>query len=130
VTHVMVHVFVDIVVKGSRGEEKLEKVVVDTGASYTVLDLDIVERVSAWRIPFRIPLELGDGRVVEAEVHAAIVCVEDRCAPTLVASFRGAKNVVGVRTLEDLGLAVDPVNKKLVPVRPPNIAYFYTLQSP
>jgi predicted aspartyl protease len=125
----MGHVFVDIVVKGSRGEEKLEKVLVDTGASYTVLDLDIVERVSAWRIPFRISLELGDGRVVEAETYAAIVCIGDRCAPTLVASFRGAKNVVGVRTLEDLGLAVDPVSKRLVPVRPPNTAYFYTLQS-
>ena len=121
----MGHVFVDVVVKGSRGEEKLEKVMVDTGASHTVLDLDVVERVYAWRIPYRTSLELGDGRVVEAEVYAAIVCIGSRCAPTLIASFRGAKNVIGVRTLEDLGLAVDPVSKKLVSVRPPNKAYFY-----
>jgi predicted aspartyl protease len=121
----MGHFFVDIVVKGSRGEEKLEKVMVDTGASYTVLDLDIVERVSAWRTPYRASLELGDGRVVEAEVYATIVCIGSRCAPTLVASFRGAKNVIGVRTQEDLGLAMDSVSKKLVPVRPPNRAYFY-----
>jgi predicted aspartyl protease len=125
----MGHVFVDVVVKGSRGEEKLEKVMVDSGASYTVLDLDIVERVSAWRIPYKISLELGDGRVVEAEVYAIIICVEGRCAPTLVTSFRGAKNVVGVRTLEDLGLAVDPVSKRLIPVRPSNTAYFYLLHA-
>ena len=103
-------------------------ILIDAGASYTVLDLDIVERVSAWGIPSRVSLKLGDGRVVEAETCAAIVCVGDRCAPTLVASFGGAKNVV-VRALEDLGLALDPVNKILVPVRPPSTAYFYRLQS-
>ena len=58
-----------------------------------------------------------------------LVCVGDRSAPTLVASFGGAKNVVGVRTLEDLGLALGPVGKRLAPVRPPSTAYFYTLQS-
>ncbi|MCC6055579.1 MAG: HD domain-containing protein [Desulfurococcaceae archaeon] len=100
-----------------------------SGAKGRSLDLDIVERVSAWRTPFRVSLELGDGRVVEAEICAAIVCIEDMCAPTLVASFRGAKNVIGVRALEDLGLAVDPAGKRFVPVRPPNTAYFYTLQS-
>ena len=104
-------------------------ILIDAGTGYTVLDLDIIERVSAWRIPFGISLELGDGRAVKAETYAAIVCVGDRCAPTLVASFRGAKNVVGVRALEDLGLALDHVSKRLVPVRPPSTAYFYTLQS-
>jgi len=36
----------------------------------------------------------------------------------------GAKSVVGVRTLEDLGLKVDPVSGRFEESRPKNVAYF------
>jgi hypothetical protein len=31
--------------------------------------------------------------------------------------------------LEDLGLAIDPVSKKLIPVRPSNTAHFHLFQA-
>jgi predicted aspartyl protease len=54
-----------------------------------------------------------------------IVTLGDRTAATLVASFEGARAVLGVRTLEDLGLKVNPATGGLEPTRPRNVAYFY-----
>jgi predicted aspartyl protease len=115
------------VVRGAVGEALLKGVIVDTGASYTMLGRDVVERVGAWPIPHSVDLELGDGRVVKAGVYAVIVSIGDRSAATLAACFEGAKSVIGVRTLEDLGLKVDPVSGRLEATRPKNIAYFYAL---
>jgi predicted aspartyl protease len=121
----MGHIYSDLLVKGAKGEVVLKDVLVDTGASYTVLEKAVVEGVGAWRIPYTVDLELGDGRTVKADVYAVIVGLGDRSAATLVACFEGAKTVLGVRTLEDLGLKVDPVSGRLEPTRPKNTAYFY-----
>ena len=123
----MGHVYADVVVRGAVGEALLKGVIVDTGASYTMLGRDVVERVGAWPIPHTVDLELGDGRVVKAGICAVIVRIGDRSAATLAACFEGAKSVIGVRTLEDLGLKVDPVSGRLEATRPKNVAYFYSL---
>ncbi|MCR8463696.1 MAG: aspartyl protease family protein [Candidatus Korarchaeota archaeon] len=125
----MEHIYVDMVVRGAKGEVLLRGMLVDTGASYTVLDEEVVKEVGAWPIPYTIRLELGDGNVVEANVYAIIVSVGDRSAATLVACFKGARNVLGVRTLEDLGLKADPISGKLEPTRPAGLAYFYCFES-
>ncbi|RZN57155.1 MAG: hypothetical protein DSO09_02220 [Candidatus Methanomethylicota archaeon] len=114
----MGHVYADIIVRGRIGEILLKNIIVDTGASYTVLDKNIVEKIGAWSIPYKIDLELGDGRIVKADVYAVIISLEDRSAVTLALCFENAKNVIGVRTLEDLGLKIDPVSSKLEPTRP------------
>jgi predicted aspartyl protease len=121
----MGHVYADVVVKGEAAETSLKDVMVDTGASYTVLDTELVKRIGAWSLPYSVDLELGDRRLVKADVYAVIVSLGDRTAATLVASFEGAKAVPGVRTLEDLGLKVDPATGGLEPTRPRNVAYFY-----
>ena len=59
--------------RGSRGEVLLKNVIVDTGAAYTILDEKTANEVGAWRIPFEIHLELGDGRIVKASMYAIIV---------------------------------------------------------
>jgi len=56
------HIRVDLRVRGGRGERRLENVLVDTGATYTVLPLEILEEVGAIKNPHPITLELGDGR--------------------------------------------------------------------
>ena len=43
----MGHVYADIVVRGAAGEVSLRNVIVDTGASYTTLSKDIVEKIGA-----------------------------------------------------------------------------------
>lgn len=50
----------------------MEKVLVDTGASVTVLPEDLLESVGAPPIQLRAYLELDDGRVVEARVYATM----------------------------------------------------------
>jgi len=103
---------------------------VDTGATFTVLPPAILEEVGATKVPTTTRLELGDGRAVDAEVYAAVMEVEDRKGPTLIVTFTGAKPVLGVRTLEDLGLKVDPIKGCLEATRPAGIAYYYTLSAP
>lgn len=127
----MGHIYVDIVVRGAKGEVLLRGMLVATGASYIVLDEEVVKEVGAWPIPYTITirLELGDGSVIEANVYAIIVSAGDRSAATLAACFKGARNVLGVRTLEDLGLKADPISGKLEPTRPAGLAYFYCFES-
>jgi len=54
-----------------------------------------------------------------------------RWGGTIVACFPGAILVIGVRTLEDLGLKPNPVTGQLEEERPPGIVpgivYFYTI---
>jgi hypothetical protein len=51
--------------------------------------------------------------------------IEDREGATLAVTFEGAKPVLGVRSLEDLGLKVNPVSGSLEAARPAGVAYYY-----
>jgi len=119
------HVRVDVCVRGGKGELRLEKVLVDTGATYTVMPLEVLEEVGAVKSPHPIVLELGDGRKVKADVYVATVEIDGREGPGLILTFKGAKTVLGVQALEALGLRVDPTTSKLEATRPKGIAYFY-----
>jgi len=119
------HVHADVRIMGEKGEAAMKNVIIDTGPSYTALPEDVIEKVHAWALPRTVDLELGDGRIVKANTYAVIIGVGDREAATIAVGFKGAKPVVGVRTLEDLGLKVDPTSGKLEPTRPKGLAYFY-----
>lgn len=121
----MGHVYADIEVIGRRGSRKLERVMVDTGATYTVLPRSVLEAVDAYKLPTKVELELGDGRKVEGDVYAVVIALEDRRGPSMVVSFEGAKPVIGALTLESLGLRVDPTTGRLEETRPAGVAYFY-----
>jgi len=59
----MGHVVVNISLKGERGEQALTEVLVDTGATYTLLSPEVVKQVGAWKIaPYTLEVGLGDGR--------------------------------------------------------------------
>ncbi len=121
----MGHVYMDVVVKGEKGEEKLENVIVDTGATYTFLKRETLEKVGAVKLPTKVEVELGDGKKVLANAYGVVIRFEDREAPTIALTFPGTKVVIGVETLEALGVRVDPVANKLEYVRPKGMAYFY-----
>jgi len=101
------HVFVKARFRG-RGVVEFEKILVDTGASFTVMPLDVAERHFI-ETPFTVDLKLGDGRVVKAKVFVAEGEIEGRRGPLRIMAFENAIPVVGVDTLETLGLKVDPV---------------------
>jgi predicted aspartyl protease len=121
----MGHVYVDVRLRGSEEEAEVRGVLVDSGSSYTVMPRDVLEGVGAWKLPYEVDLELGDGRIVKAGAYALIIAIGDREAPTICLSFEGAKPVVGVLSLEGLGLKIDPVKGVLQPTRPKGLAYFY-----
>ncbi|MGB9705316.1 MAG: aspartyl protease family protein [Pyrobaculum sp.] len=94
-----------------RGEVVFDEILVDTGATFTVLPLEVAEKLI--ETPFTVELKLGDGRRVAARVYIAEVEIEGRRGPVRVLAFQGAVPVIGVDTLETLGLRVDPTTGRL-----------------
>ena len=113
----MGHILVRALVRGIKGEKMLEKVVVDTGATYTVMPIEIVEEVGAIKSPWTVELILGDKRRVKAIAYFAEIELNGRKGPMRIASFKGAVPAIGVDTLETLGFKANPRTGKLEPTR-------------
>jgi len=47
-------------------------------------------------------------------------------APAISMTFEGAQTVVGVETLESIGLRLDPMTGRLEFTRPKGMAYFFS----
>jgi len=98
--------------------ERYERVeaLVDTGASYTVLPASLLRRFGVEPLE-RWPFRLADGRQVEYEVGQTQVRIDGRSRFTIVVfGEEGVEPLLGAVTLEELGLAVDPVARQLIPV--------------
>jgi len=122
----MGHVIVKVEVIGTSDRLTLDSVLVDTGASFTVFPIEIVKKIGGLKLPVKaMELELGDGRRVGAELYAIGIILRGREGGTLVACFKEARPVIGVRTLEDLGLKPNTITGELEEERPPGVAYFY-----
>ena len=113
----MGHILVRVTIRGTKGEKTLEEVVVDTGATYTVIPTEIVEQVGAVETPWTVKLLLGDEREVIAKIYVAEMELNDRKGPMRIASFEKAVPAIGVDTLETSGLKVNPLTGKLEPSR-------------
>jgi len=105
------HVYVSVRFRG-KDELIMDKVLVDTGATFTVMPLDIAEK-HFYETPLEAELKLGDGRVVKAKVFMAEVEIEGRKGPARIMALSNATPVIGVDTLEMLGLKVDPVTGRI-----------------
>lgn len=123
----MGHIVSNVTIKGEKGEQALSQILIDTGATYTVLSPEVTRQVGATRAPLTMNVELGDGRKVKAAVYYAIASIDGREGPAIVLAFEGAKEVIGVQTLEALGLKLDPATGKLEATRPKGLAYFYLM---
>lgn len=89
------------------------RALVDTGASYTMLPRRLLSRLSI--VPReRRRVRLGDGRIVERETGIATVRYRGQATPTWVLFGEpGDANLLGVVTLEELSLRVDPRTRTL-----------------
>lgn len=125
----MGHLHTDITIRGSKTGTVLKNVLIDTGATYTVLPQSILKDVGAWGPLGEVEVELENGETVKARAYAAAIKIKDVEAPCISVTFRGAKAVVGVETLESIGLKLDPTTGNLEFTRPKGIAYFYCLKS-
>ena len=89
---------------------------VDTGATYSSIPCDVLEALGA--VPEEEwPFVLADGREVTYPVAWMSIRMRDRVQPTIVVfGDLGSESILGVVTLEEFRLAVDPVNRRLVSV--------------
>ncbi|MBS7626591.1 hypothetical protein KEJ51_06100 [Candidatus Bathyarchaeota archaeon] len=88
---------------------------VDTGAVYTIVPKEILEKLKIERRGRRV-FQTVNKQKIERDVGVAIVEYMDTVAGTNV--IFGEKEdtpLLGVTTLEELGLEVDPVTKQLKP---------------
>ena len=89
------------------------EVLVDTGATYTVLPRELLHEIGV--VPHtRAPFVVADGREIEFEIGRAWIRVDGRQERSLVVF--GDTALLGAFTLEALRLAPDPVGRRLIPV--------------
>ena len=99
--------------QGQRFEEV--EALVDTGATLTIVPASLLRRLGVTprrRAAFR----LADGSLVEMDIGITIVRVGGLETSTSVVFGDEGRALLGVLTLEDLFLGVDPVRKRLFPV--------------
>ena len=97
--------------------EKVEEVqaMVDTGAAFSWIHRERLERLGAQSLR-RIEFRAIDVSIIERDTAAVWVGSNGFTAPDIVVmAERNDMEVIGVHTIEGLGLAADPVQKKLIP---------------
>ena len=111
-TYVRIHVAKD---KGSPA--RAFRVLVDTGATYMMLPRRALEAVGVTPED-RVPVRLGDGRLMERALGSAFVRYGRRAAWTQVLfGERGDASVLGAPSLKELRLQVDARSRRLREVK-------------
>ena len=109
------HVSVQV---GSRTGERFAPVdaLVDTGATYTWVPRDVLDAVGV--VPEeKWPFVLANGREVRYPVAWISIRMRARVQTTIVVCGNpGSQLILGMVTLAEFRLAVDPVNRRLVSV--------------
>lgn len=113
----MGHVYVSAIFHGQKGIRKLDRLLVDTGATYTILPPSLADEIGVFATPYRTQLTPADTSRKEASISLAEVEVEGRREPVEIAVIENGVPVLGVQALEVLGFEVNPVTKKLEAVR-------------
>ncbi len=91
---------------------------VDTGATFSVIPPRLARALGIRRPRRSVRVRLADGKRVRLGADLAIVKINGREAPTTVLVGDVDEPILGVETLEALGLVVDPGRKRLSPSRP------------
>jgi clan AA aspartic protease len=113
----MGEVRIDIVVVNPRTGAQSETItaVADTRSTLTVIPAEILRRLGIPKVR-TVSLMLADGRRAERDVGDAAVFVNGESVPSRVVSGESGDAVLlGLTVLEQAGLAVDPVQRRLVP---------------
>ena len=97
------------------GKSRDVELLVGTGATYTVVPCDVLEALNI-RVLRRVRLRLADNRVIEGPIGEVGIEIEGyRASATPVVFGDPDIYILGSVTMEQLGLAPDPITKKLRP---------------
>ncbi len=101
-----------------KGNKKVTgEFLVDTGAAYTVIPKKMAENLELKPIRSQ-KFSLADGTTVERKLSSAVVKIDgNEAASTVVIGQKDDSPLLGVITLEGMGLMVDPFSRKLRPMR-------------
>ena len=98
----------------SREEFVAVEALVDTGAIYTMLPEDLLDRLGVPRLETDI-FELADDSLVEYWIGSASVRIQERTLPVPVVFARPNNTpLLGATALEIFRLVADPVNEQLM----------------
>jgi clan AA aspartic protease len=98
---------------GARSEELIA--VADTGATLTIVPADALDRLGIEAVG-SVAVVLADGRRAARRIGNALIAIDGQSVPCRVLFGETADAVLlGLTVLEQLGLAVDPVQRRLVP---------------
>lgn len=107
----MGEVYAHLKVHGPLGTEEVERVLIDTGATHSMVDRALADRLGIE--PEATMKFVVVGGEVELPMGPAILELEGRrfTVPVVL----GDRNLVGLTTLETLQFTVDPIGGRLVP---------------
>ena len=103
---------------GDPNGERFEPVeaLLDTGASYTTAPASLLRRLGV-ETQERRPFLLADARTIERDIGQTWLRIDGRRLMTIVVfGDEGAACLLGAVTLEEFGLGVDPIGRKLIAV--------------
>ncbi len=108
-------IYADVRVSNATGDaERTVAALVDTGALYTTMPTSMLEEIGTERIR-QMRFELADGSEMVSDVGVAVVALNGHTVPTLVAfGPDDVEPLLGAMTLQQLELAVDMKNERLV----------------
>ncbi len=110
-------IYIDAVVK--HGDKRAEvKFLVDSGATYTVLEKKVWEFLEL-RPKRKVELILADGTTITRYLSEAVIEITpygEYTSPVLLGE-EGDENLIGTVTLEIFGLMLDPLKRELRPMR-------------
>jgi len=112
----MGHVYVDADISWTTTERV--HLLVDTGATYSLLPEDLARRLGVVSSPRPVRATFADGSQRDFRIGTALVRISEREAGmTVFIAPVGTEPLLGVEALEALGLAVDPTTHTLRPTR-------------
>ena len=97
--------------------EKVEdlEAMVDTGAAFSWISRTRLERLGLTSMR-RMPFRAIEGRILDRDLAAVYIASDQYSAPDLVVMAEaGEMEVLGAHSLEGLGVAADPIQKRLTP---------------
>ena len=110
-------IYIEGEVRGSSGKQENVRFLVDSGATYSLLPKAVWEAIGL-NPKRRLTFTLADGTTIERSVSEAFVIFPQGEAHTpVILGEEGDEALLGVVTLEILGLVLNPFNRTLHPMR-------------
>ena len=109
--------YVEGQVRGPTGREESVTFLIDSGATYSLLPKPVWEAIEL-KPKRRLSFTLADGTTVERSVSEAfVVLLQGEAHTPVILGEEGDEALLGVVTLEILGLVFNPFERTLYPMR-------------